>query len=129
MEKDFENWHKIKNNINHKGIAPLFKERDIFWASVGVNIGHETDGKGKNFNRPVLVIKKFNNQLCWGVPLTTQIKDSRHYYKISLDGKKQQCVMLTQLRLWDASRLTHRMARLPEKEFQAIRHKLRLYIT
>ena len=128
MEKDFENWHTLKSKINRKNNLPTFKEREVWWASIGLNVGHETDGKGKNFNRPILVVKKFNNQLCWGVPLTTKIKNTPHYYQFSLDGSREQCAMLTHLRLWDVKRLTHKIGRLAEKEFQVIRHKLRVYI-
>lgn len=101
----------------------MFKERDLWWCSVGINIGHETDGKSNACHRPVLVVKKFNQQLFWGVPLTTKIKDSRHYYRFDFNGR-QQCAMLTQLRLWDAKRLSDRMGRLPQTHYQAIRSSL-----
>jgi len=32
-------------------------------ASLGKNIGYEQDGNGSGFSRPVLVVKKFNNQM------------------------------------------------------------------
>ena len=99
----------------------------MWWCSIGVNLGHEQDGKGTYFNRPVLVIKKFNNRLFWGVPLTTQIKDNKYYHRFTLRGK-EQCAMLTHLRLYDAQRLSDRMNRLSENEFSEIKNKLAVYL-
>lgn len=106
---------------------PLFGTREIWWCSIGLNIGHEQDGKGTKFNRPVLVIKKFNNRLFWGVPLTTQIKDNKHYYHFTFKGNKQ-CAMLTHLRLWDANRMTTRMGKLGQKNFADIKLHLQEYL-
>ena len=33
-----------------------FKERDIFWVSIGQNIGYEQNGKSDIFSRPVLIL-------------------------------------------------------------------------
>ena len=43
-------------------------KKDIWWVSVGVNVGFEEDGKNDNFVRPVLVLKKFNNDMFLGIP-------------------------------------------------------------
>ena len=45
MEKDFDGWNKEKKNVNNNGTQKLFHEREIWWASFGVNIGREQDGK------------------------------------------------------------------------------------
>lgn len=127
MEKDFGKWGGLKKSLNKNHNVPTFKEREVWWSSIGVNIGHEQDGKGKMFNRPVLIVKKFNYRLFWGVPLTTQVKDNKHYHKFIFQDM-EQCAMLTQLRLWDAVRLTHKMERLAEKEFNAIRLRLVDYL-
>lgn len=126
--KDFDSWTNFKKRLNAEDTTPLFKEREIWWASIGVNIGHEQDGKNAQFNRPVLIVRKFNRRIFWGVPLTTQIKQTPHYHAFTLRGRKQ-CAMLTQMRLWDANRLTGRIGRLPGHDFQAIREKLIAYLT
>ncbi len=125
--KDFDGWQPVKKALNDDDRLTMFKERDVWWCSIGVNVGHEQDGKGNNFNRPVLVVKKFNNRLFWGVPLTTQIKDIPHYHQFELKGR-MQCAMLTHLRLYDAQLLSDRMNRLSENEFENIRLKLGLYL-
>lgn len=117
--KDFAGWHILKPKINEVR-PPLFKERDIWWCSIGVNIGHEEDGKNEKYDRPVLVIKKFNNFIFWGVPLTTQVKDVHYYYKINFNGK-DQCVMVAQMRVFDSKRLTYKMGQLPLHSFEEIK--------
>ena len=54
-KKDYERWMPIKSKIHNNAGRVEFKERDIFWISVGENIGFEEDGKNALFNRPVLV--------------------------------------------------------------------------
>lgn len=66
MQEDFEGWHKVKTEIQAKQGAPSYKNREIWWYKVGVNVGDEEDGKGVNFNRPVLVVRKFNKRIFWG---------------------------------------------------------------
>ena len=62
----FVEWTKLKIrlHIESKKIV-YFYEREIWWASLGENIGFEQNGKDENFSRPVLILKKFNNHLLW----------------------------------------------------------------
>lgn len=127
MEKDFNRWNDTKIKIDVSPKTTVFKEREIWWCSIGINVGHEENGKGDKFNRPILIIKKFNKRLFWGIPLTTQIKDNIHYHGFTFNNKSQ-CAMLTQLRLWDATRLNNRMGQLGKKEFQNIREDIKSYL-
>lgn len=43
---------KISENAEKK---ILFKEGEIWWASIGYNLGEEVCGKGEKFRRPVIV--------------------------------------------------------------------------
>jgi mRNA interferase MazF len=122
--KDFMGWHTLKQSIEIDAPLPTFKEREVWWCSIGVNVGHETDGKHHLFHRPVLVVKKFNKRIFWGVAMTTQIKESRHYLPIDFKGRKQ-CVMLSHLRLYDAKRLHDLMGTLPHKQFEGVKTALR----
>jgi hypothetical protein len=54
-EKDFEGWHRLKQSTEEDAPCPTFNDREVWWCSVGVNIGHEIDGKD-NIER--FVIKK-----------------------------------------------------------------------
>ncbi|EKD80624.1 MAG: hypothetical protein ACD_40C00048G0001, partial [uncultured bacterium] len=86
--KDFDGWIEKKKQTDAKtSRAPYFKERDIWWVSVGVNVGFEEDGKNGNFVRPVLVVKKFNQELFLGLPMSTKLKKNKYYLPVSMQGK------------------------------------------
>ena len=68
---DFDNWNSIKKETNKEKILVGFKDRDIFYIKMGQNIGFEQNGKGENFVRPVVVFKKFNKNMFFGIPLST----------------------------------------------------------
>jgi mRNA interferase MazF len=124
MQKDFDSWtiHKKKTNLN-KG-RTFFKEREIWWCSIGLNVGDEEDGKGKTFSRPVLVLKKFNHSTFLGIPLSTQIKENRFYYKLHFKGI-EQCALFSQIRVFDAKRLGVKMGSITSNEFNKIKESLR----
>jgi mRNA interferase MazF len=124
MQKDFEGWSKFKNHLQQSQTAPLFKERDVWWCSIGINIGNEEDGKSDSFSRPVLIVKKFNRRIFLGVPLTTQIKETPHYHHIRFK-EKEQCVMISQLRIWESKRLGRRMGQLTDPQFLNVKQVLR----
>jgi len=42
-----------------------------------------------------------------------------------LPGSREQCVMLSQLRLWDGKHLTHKMGQLPDDQFEVVKQALR----
>ena len=60
IQKDFDKWNEKKKQIDAKGCGPFFHEREIWWSSLGFNVGFEQDGKGEKFGRPVLVFKQEN---------------------------------------------------------------------
>jgi hypothetical protein len=59
----FYNWIKLKESLHKEKLRPYFKEREIWWTSIGFNVGDEQHGNNDIFERPVLVIKKFNKNI------------------------------------------------------------------
>ncbi len=55
--KKYDEWNQLKKNLSEKENKVFFRERDVFWASIGINLGYEQDGKGEIFSRPVLIVK------------------------------------------------------------------------
>ena len=51
-------------------------------------------------------------------------KISRYYLPMRFKDR-DQCVMLSQMRLWDGKRLTHKMGQLPDDQFEAVKQALR----
>jgi mRNA interferase MazF len=120
MEKDFDKWNELKRKLDNKKNIAAFKQREVWWCHIGANIGDEENGKSEVCSRPILIVKKFNNRIFWGLPLTTQIKEKPYYYKITFK-QNEQCAMISQLRLWDAKRLTTRMGKLTSEQFDEIK--------
>lgn len=88
---------------------------------MGLNVGNEQDGKNDDFVRPVLVLKKFNNRIFLGIPLTTKLKPGNRFY-VNLTHKSQEvAAVISQIRLFDVRRLKRKMYRLDENQFSAIR--------
>ena len=47
--EEYDNWNEVKKETVKTKMRLTIKPRDIFWAKIGQNIGHEEFGKGKNF--------------------------------------------------------------------------------
>lgn len=118
--KDFDTWNQIKKLLDEKKKAPFIKARDIWFLKVGKNIGHEQDGTGEEFLRPVVVIKKFNEQLFWGIPLTSRDKppSNLYYFPVGVINTKLNWAILSQGRTFDSKRLKHKLGVLPKDKFQ-----------
>jgi mRNA-degrading endonuclease toxin of MazEF toxin-antitoxin module len=123
MNKDFWNWNKFKVNLNNKYQIPYFREREIWFCSLGINIGSEQDGKNLLFERPVLILKKFNSALFWGLPITSKIKTGKYYYIFNV-GQAPKCCVLSQIRLMDAKRLSRKYMTLGLQQINEIKDAL-----
>lgn len=75
IDRDYQKWHEAKSDIEDTAKKfPYFNEGDVWWCRLGANVGHEEDGKGSSFSRPVLTLKKFNQYVFWALPLSTKLK-------------------------------------------------------
>ena len=122
--KDFNTWNEIKKEHDQKDrlANPVFmKEREIWWLSLGLNIGDEEDGKGEEFQRPVLIIRKFNNSLFWGCALSTKIKENNPYYIKITTQRCVQSVIISQLRLYDTKRLLKKLGFANVSDFDKVK--------
>ena len=120
MRKDFQKWHDLKKQLHeHEGMA-LFHEREIWWCSLGANISFEQDGGWEHFERPVVVLKKFNLEACLVVPLTARPKKGIYYLAVGdIDGREAVAV-LSQVRFVDRKRFTNKICMLDEETFSAL---------
>jgi mRNA interferase MazF len=66
-------WFEVKERLHEaQHRPPLVSEGDIWWASVGENVGSEINGKSGLFSRPVVIYKKLSHGFYFVVPTTTQ---------------------------------------------------------
>ena len=69
-------WIGVKQKLDaHEYNPPLITEGDLWWCAIGENVGIESAGKGRNFTRPVIVLKKFGRHGFLGIPTTTKKSD------------------------------------------------------
>jgi mRNA interferase MazF len=123
--KDYLKWMPIKADINNSAVRPRYNAGDVVWVSIGENVGFEQDGKGRLFARPVLIVKGFNKELFWGVPLTSNAsKTGKYYVSFTVKGKTSVAI-LSQLRAFDASRISgSRIGVVNKSVLRDIQHKL-----
>ena len=121
MEKDFDKWNKIKKETHsNDDYLPLYHKRQIRWCRLGANVGFEQDGTGKDFSRPVLILKGFSRHVCLVVPLTTSTKKNKYHIPVGIVEGRNAFVIISQIRLIDTKRLDQYIMTLDKKIFELI---------
>lgn len=123
--KDFCSWCIEKIELHNNRNRVFFHEREVWFASVGVNIGYEQDGKGSKFLRPIIVIKKFNNETLWGITLSSKRKFGKYYFTVNHSKNRISTANLSQLRLVDSKRLHYKMGDISLNDFKVLKERLR----
>jgi mRNA interferase MazF len=128
MKDNFYRWHTIKSYLSGKESRALFHEREVWWSSIGLNVGEEIFGKGQAFTRPVLIFKKFTGNSFMALPLTTQKKTGSWYANIHFQGKSQ-AVILNQSKTMDKKRLHNKIGTLDDNDFFSVQKQfIDLYV-
>ena len=119
--KRFLEWLTLKEKLhNITGKPPLVKERDLWWISLGENVGSEMNGKSRLFSRPGIVIKKLSRTFYLIAPTTSQKKEGTWYVPILQEGKAM-FVCLHQVRVIDYRRLSSRMGQIDGNDYTMIK--------
>ena len=120
MQKDFDTWNINKKRIHNEGQNKFYHTREVWWCSLGMNVGFEEDGTGTEYERPVLILKGFSKNTCLVIPLTTSLK--KHPLRIPLgmvDGKYASAI-LSQMRIIDTKRLIDKIGFIEKQIFEEI---------
>ena len=123
MKKDFDKWNSVKKITESKLDNFGIHEREIWWTSFGVNIGVETDGKNNDFERPALIIRKFNRQMVWVLPTTLQAKDEKFHEKFVL-GDKEYFVAITQMSTVSTKRFLRKIGMMSKGDFIKVKQRI-----
>lgn len=119
--KRFLIWIRLKEKLhNNKRRPPLISEGDIWWVSLGENVGQEINGKSFLFSRPMLVFKKLSRETFLGIPTTSQSRAGSWYVPITY-GEYTVTVILSQVRVLDARRLSTKLGQLDEADFEKVK--------
>ena len=114
---EFENWHKLKQDIHSSKSRIHFRQGEIWFVSIGQNIGYEVFGKGEQFLRPVLVFRKINKSTFLSITLTSKLKEDKYHFVINFKDKENSA-MLSQIRTIDAKRLSYKIGSLEKSVFE-----------
>jgi mRNA interferase MazF len=125
MKKDFNKWSELKQRIDNQSRKFYVKPREVVWLSLGENVGDEENGKGEKFARPFLVLKVFNANIFYGVPLSSVIKENNKFYlKIKVKRKfektfvtEERSLLLSHGRLLDTKRIFKHHGFLDKEDF------------
>ena len=119
--KHFLEWIGLKEKLHnaiHK--PPLVSEREIWWASVGENIGSEIDGKNSLFSRPVIIFKKLAHGFYFVIPTTTKPREGSWYVSFRQQDK-EMIACLHQARAIDHRCLSSKIGTLDDTDFARVR--------
>lgn len=129
MHKDFDKWNLEKKLVDAKSVNTelFFYTREIWWCSAGLNIGVESNGKHDNFERPMLIVKKFNADMVWVLPLTTQGQNNKYFYKLNHEEIKSW-VVLSQIKTISTKRFLRKVGSISEGDFKEVILKLKEFL-
>jgi mRNA interferase MazF len=125
MIKDFDNWNIRKKDINNSIKTKLYNTRDVWWCSLGVNVGFEQDGNEENFERPVLIIKGLSKNTCLIAPLTKSKNENRYRLPIGLIDGNQAHVIISQIKVIDTKRFINKIGVVDKITFEKIRKSIK----
>jgi len=119
--KQYDKWNEVKKNIDNKQAQIYFKEREIYWANIGENVGFEQAGKGDDFTRPLLIFRKFSKNMFLGIPLSTQRKDGSFFFEFSFKDEKISTALLVQTKMFDVKRLDKKIGKISVEDFAKLK--------
>jgi mRNA interferase MazF len=119
--KNFVLWLSLKSGLHEaKHRPPHVSEGDIWWASVGENVGSEINGKSTLFSRPVIVLRKLAHGFYFVIPTTTQ--DRKGSWFVPFRQKdRSMLACLHQARAIDYRRLSSKLGTIDDKDFERVK--------
>ena len=123
MKQKFDNWNNLKQKIEDKELIP-FRQGEIYFISVGQNIGYEVYGKKELYLRPVLVYRKLSKQTFIGIPLSSKEKDGTYFFTFRYTEKTLSTALLNQIRVFDIKRAEYYDGHIKISDFGRLKDKL-----
>ena len=135
--KNFDEWNELKKQFEGGQREVFGYPREVWWCSLGVNIGAEIDGKNENFERPVIVMRVYNKETMLVLPTTGRARADKFHLPIEVDGKNTTTgevykrtvyVKLTQARVISNKRLLRKVDVIGETDFKKIQDAFRAFV-
>ena len=119
--KRFLEWIGLKERLHNKlPKAPYVSEGDIWWASIGENVGSEINGESHLFTRPVIILRKLSHSFYFVIPTTSKMKTGSWYSYFRL-REKEMMACLHQARSIDYRRLYSKLGELDDIQFKTVK--------
>jgi len=118
---DYRKWNAYMQTLGTNSNLPYFKEREVWWTAAGINVGHEENGKGEQFSRPVLILKKYGKHTFCGIPLSTTDKVGKYYFHFSFMEGKNSTALIGHINTYDSLRLIKKFGIVEKTVFELIR--------
>ncbi len=119
--KRFLEWIGLKERLHDiASKPPLVSQGDIWWASIGENIGSEVNGKSTLFSRPVIIFKKLAHGFYFVIPTTTKIHEGTWYVKFR-QQEREMVACLHHARAIDYRRLSSKLGTLDDEDYFRIK--------
>jgi dTDP-4-dehydrorhamnose reductase len=129
MDKSFDSWNSQKKELETLQSIIKFRQRDIIFMKIGLNIGYEQDGKGEEYLRPVLVYKKFSSRTFLGIPLTSKAKFDRFHFEFDFSKDKKSYAILSQIRLFDIKRAVYKNRTINQNDYKKLEISLKEFLS
>jgi mRNA interferase MazF len=127
VQKDFNSWNEEKKRVDSRKNLAYGYPREVWWCSLGVNVGAETDGKNINYERPVLVMRVYNKETLLVLPITS--KEKKDIFHVPINVRVGTVwVKLTQVRVISNRRLLRKVDTIPEREFAKVREAFKGFV-
>jgi len=120
----YNKWNKVKQKLNTKDNIIKFNQGNIYFMSVGHNIGNEIYGHNNLFLRPVLVYRKLSSKLFIGIPLTSKRKDGNYYFNFKYKKDISSTALLNQIRVFDIRRTAYYSGYINIKDLAILKGKI-----
>ena len=95
------------------------RTKEVWWCSLGINIGFEQDGKHELFERPILVIRKLSRDVVLVVPLSSKIKNNKYCVNF-VHNDQVFSALISQVRLISTKRLNRKIYEMDGALFNEI---------
>jgi len=92
---------------------------------LGQNIGVEINGKNEIFERPVLVIKRYNDQFSLIVPISSKIKEGKYYFQFTNYRGERNAIILSQIRAISNKRFIRKIGKLNSADYEDVKVKVK----
>lgn len=124
-----DEWNEIKKTINKSQVTNKYpKECEVWMSSLGLNVGYEQNGVGNSFLRPVLIIKKVNNQIFWCIPLSTKQKKIDFYYNFTDPNGKRVSAIFAQIKTQSQKRFHRKLYTMNNSDYVRLKNAIKSYL-